>query len=189
MQPLSPTINLLPASSCARELLDAAPAFLWYVRSHMRRHRQGLSVPQFRALIKIRNEPAASLSEVAEHLGSSLPTASRIITTLVSRKYLVRTGCSHDRRLCRLSLSPRGIKVVEQALEASQSQMEAQLAHLSAEERSTVCAAMLILKNIFETVKQSESSGGEAELRTPRIPAPDDPQPRNRQTTSQTTPK
>ena len=39
----------------------------------------GLSVPQFRALALLSRNPTASLSMVAEHLGSSQPGASRLI--------------------------------------------------------------------------------------------------------------
>src|SRR3954468_19567639 len=115
IKPASTKSKSRPAATCARELLDAAPSLIWYIRLNMRQHRKGLSVPQFRALVKIRNEPAASLSTVAEHLGSSLPTASRTVSTLVNKGLLSRSGSIQDRRQCALTLTARGRQIVEDA--------------------------------------------------------------------------
>src|SRR4051812_42492903 len=112
--------------SCSREVLDTAPSLFWYIRLHMRKHRQGLSVPQFRALIKVRQQPGVSLSEVAEHLGASLPTASRIIAKLVNRSYLTRTESNKDRRQMVLQLTPSGRALVEAAMDSTQAQMESE---------------------------------------------------------------
>src|ERR1043165_3864045 len=76
MQLISKPIEPGCVHSCAKEVLDAVPSLFWYVRLQMRKHRQGLSVPQFRGLVKVRNESAVSLSAVADHLGASLPTRS-----------------------------------------------------------------------------------------------------------------
>src|SRR6478672_7299944 len=92
-----------PASECARELLDALPPVTWFMRRTMRSYRKGLSLPQFRALVLIDREPAVSLSAVADHLGVSLPTASRTVAGLVRKGLLSREGCRTDRRQCELS--------------------------------------------------------------------------------------
>jgi DNA-binding MarR family transcriptional regulator len=115
----------------------------------MRKHRQGLSVPQFRALIKVRHEAGVSLSEVAEHLGASLPTASRIIAKLVNRGYLTRTESNKDRRQMVLHLTPLGRSLVDAAMESTQAQMETDLANLSHDQRDQVRDAMKILRGLF----------------------------------------
>src|SRR6478672_10120056 len=97
-----------PASECARELLDALPPVTWFIRRTMRSYRKGLSLPQFRALVLIDREPSVSLSVVADHLGVSLPTASRIVGGLVRNGLLARGGSEVDRRVCHLSLTARG---------------------------------------------------------------------------------
>src|SRR5689334_5564645 len=77
------------ALACAGAMLDGMPPVMWFIRRHMRRHRTcGLSVPQFRALVLLDRHPTASLSLVAEHLGSSQPSASRLITKLVERGFV-----------------------------------------------------------------------------------------------------
>jgi DNA-binding MarR family transcriptional regulator len=155
MQLLPHTNNRDCVSSCAKEVLDAVPGLLWYVRLHMRKHRKGLSVPQFRALLKVQNHPAASLSMVAEHLGASMPTASRTVDTLVAKGLLSRESSSEDRRQVRLQLTADGKAIVCAARRATQAQMEAQFAHLSPAERSTVRDGMHILKQLIESMGYS----------------------------------
>src|SRR6186997_2824996 len=96
-------------AECARAMLDGLPTVMWFIRRQMRKHRShGLSVPQFRALCHIDRFPTASLSIVAEHLGSSTPSASRLISGLVSRGFVKRNECADDRRQIALMLTPRG---------------------------------------------------------------------------------
>ncbi len=153
MQSLLRTSKPEGISSTAREVLDAAPLLVWYIRRQMRQHRQGLSIPQFRALVKVRNEPGASLSAVAEHLGASMPTASRIVAILVSRGFLSRTSGDTDRRVVALHLSERGRAVMEAAHDATQARMEADLAGLSDGDRTMVHDAMVRLRGLFEAAR------------------------------------
>ena len=52
-----------------------------------------LSVPQFRTLLFLRRHPGASLSEVAEHIGLTLPSISKMIDRLEARDLLARLAC------------------------------------------------------------------------------------------------
>src|SRR5437868_8242048 len=97
------------AAACARAMLEGLPTVMWFIRRQMRRHRTGgLSVPQFRALCLLDRSPTASLSIVAEHLGSSQPSASRLITGLVSRGLVKREESADDRRQIQLVLTSEG---------------------------------------------------------------------------------
>src|SRR3954469_12118259 len=108
------------ASQCARTMLDGMPAVMWFIRREMRRQRTcGLSVPQFRALCLLDRYPTASLSLVAEHLGSAQPSASRLITGLVTRGFVERKESDQDRRQVELLLTSRGKTVLEKAREAT----------------------------------------------------------------------
>src|SRR3954470_22241366 len=98
MQLMQPALKC-DAAYCARAMLDGLPLVMWFIRREMRHHRTGgLSVPQFRALCLLDRYPTISLSNVAEHLGSSQPSASRLITGLVSRRLVKREESSDDRR-------------------------------------------------------------------------------------------
>src|SRR5215213_8530227 len=99
--------------ACARAMLDGMPQVMWFLRRQMRRHRtHRLSVPQFRTLVLLDRYPAASLSAVADHLGSALPTASRIVAGLVSKGLVVRRACASDQRQVALGLSAKGRSVL-----------------------------------------------------------------------------
>src|SRR3954469_20889293 len=112
------------ASQCARTMLDGMPAVMWFIRREMRRQRTaGISVPQFRALALLDRYPTASLSLVAEHLGSSQPSAHRLITGLVSRGFVTRKECADDRRQVVLVLTNRGGSVLEKARRATQERL------------------------------------------------------------------
>jgi DNA-binding MarR family transcriptional regulator len=149
MQSLSSTTKNGHSRSCAHLVLDSVPPVIWFIRHHMRAHRKGLSLPQFRALAAVDREPAVSLSALADHLGSSLPTASRIVAGLVKNGLLDRQGCSGDRRQCALGITPRGRSVLEAAWASTQFEMEKRLSHISAAQKSTLAAAMKILRGIF----------------------------------------
>jgi len=149
MQSLLPTTKPCDVEGCAKEVLDAAPALLWYIRLHMRKERKGLSVPQFRALVKVRKQPGVSLSAVADHLGASLPTTSRVVAKLVGKRLLERRESNTDRRQVMLEITLEGRRLVDAATASTQAHMEGELKNLSAEEREKVRLGMNILKTMF----------------------------------------
>jgi len=151
MQSLVLTTSSNSVVRCASELLDTAPILIRYIRIHMRRHRQSLSVPQFRALYKVRTQPAASISAVAEHLGASLPTASRLVDTLVAKGYLSRCACARDRRQVALHLTPHGRTILDAAHTATHSQMESRLSTLRVKDCDVICHAMRILQSLLNS--------------------------------------
>jgi DNA-binding MarR family transcriptional regulator len=65
--------------SCARELLEVIPLVSGWMRAAIRRREPSLSLPQLQALSFLRQNPGASLSDLAAHLGVGLPTASTLI--------------------------------------------------------------------------------------------------------------
>jgi DNA-binding MarR family transcriptional regulator len=150
MQPLSRTTNRLsPESRCAREVLESVPQVMWFIRRQMRGHRGGLSLAQFRTLMRIRRQPTVNLSAVADHLGVSLPSASRLVNGLVVRGFLSRRGSLKDRRQMALIVTSRGQAVVRAARRATQQSLEGQISVLSARERAALMKSMGILKQCF----------------------------------------
>src|SRR6476661_7084211 len=142
MQLLSPA-TVSPASPaarrCANAVLDGLPPVMWFIRCQMRQQRTGeLTVPQFRALALIDRYPTASLSLVAEHLGSSQPSASRLIDGLVIRGFVTRRQCDQDRRQVRLVLTARGKVILDKARDAARDNVARELAGMSEADRETV---------------------------------------------------
>jgi len=142
------TTGTSPAA-CGKELLESVPVVMRFIRRNMREHRADLSVPQFRALCLVDRQPSASLSAVAEHLASSLPTASRIVTGLVSQGLLKRDSARDDRRQVSLSITPSGKAVMAAARHATQTRLAREMDRLSPAERSIVKQGMEILKTAF----------------------------------------
>ena len=165
MQSLARATNGRGVEQVSREVLSAVPPVVWFIRRHMRRHRKGLSIPQFRALAKVNTHPKASLSDVAEHLGASLSTTSRIVSILVEDELLTRTGSREDRRQMVLGITPRGKGVLDAAYTATQERMQEELTQLSREEREAVASAMRILAGIFGTLEMPAIGNGAASSR------------------------
>lgn len=137
-------------------VLDAVPAIVRYIRSEMRQHREGLSIPQFRALGYLARHPGASLSDVADHVGLMLPSASKMVDGLVERKLADRQVSATDRRYLTLTLTPEGHELFDSARRAAQARLTEVLSGLSPDERQIVAEAMQLLLNAFPSARSEE---------------------------------
>jgi DNA-binding MarR family transcriptional regulator len=135
---------------CAREVLEVVPLVMRAIRRDLREHgARELSVPQFRTLSFVSRNKGASLSEVAEHIGLTLPSMSTLIDGLVIRNFALRRTHPHDRRRMTLELTDRGQTTLRTAREATQDHLAQLIQHLSQEDRNTVAKSMRILKSVF----------------------------------------
>ncbi len=142
----------MPASPevCAQEILEVVPQVMRAIRAEMRRHRTAdLSVPQFRTLNYLGRCPQASLSDVADYIGLTLPSASKIVEGLVARKLLSRQTDPADRRRLTLSLTRSGQTALEASRRATRACLAESLATLTEAERATVTKAMAALRPVF----------------------------------------
>jgi MarR family transcriptional regulator for hemolysin len=119
------------------------------IRRELRRHRKDLSVPQFRTLFFLRRNQGASLSDVAEHVGVTLPSMSSLVDELVERGLINRETRSDDRRRITLSLTARGDSTLKAARESTLDYLGTLLRPLPASERIAVTRAMQVLKPVF----------------------------------------
>ncbi len=134
---------------CARHLLDAMPLVMRAIRVEMRQTTPDLSVPQFRALGFVSRNEGASLSDVASHIGLTLPSMSKLIDGLVARKLMTRVTDRVDRRRVTLALTPRGATTLQASLDATRAHLAARLAALTASERGAIVEAMRLLQPVF----------------------------------------
>ena len=135
---------------CAHQVLDVVPLVMRTIRAQMRQHRAvDLSVPQFRTLSYIDGNSGASLSAVAEQIGLTLPSMSKIVDGLVVRKLVIRQTHHDDRRRMTLALTERGRSALESSREATRNCLAQALGNLSSADRSTIVAAMNLLRPIF----------------------------------------
>ncbi len=93
----------------AEVVLDTVPATMRAIRVHMREGRaEGVSVPQFRALLFVGRNPGTDLSSLAEHMGASMPAVSELVSRLVRDGFVTRELDPASRRRIRLTISEAG---------------------------------------------------------------------------------
>jgi DNA-binding MarR family transcriptional regulator len=146
--------------ACAQELLEVVPAVWRVIRAELRRHRTAdLSVPQFRTLAFIDQNTDASLSDVAEHIGLTLPSMSKIVEGLVVRKFVTRQTHPVDRRRMTLALTARGLTALQASRDATRACLAEDLAGLTERQRDTIAQAMEILRPVFAPQGETQKSG------------------------------
>ena len=137
-------------NTCAQELMDTSPQIMQLIRVEMRRGRgSDISVPQFRSLTFIQRNPDSSLSNLAEHLGLTLPSVSKLVDGLVKQKLVIRQESEVDRRRLTLVLTQTGASIVNSSRAGAQANLVQKLSCLSEEELGTISKAMQLLRPVF----------------------------------------
>lgn len=148
------------ARECASALMDVVPLVMRTVRCEIRNHRPAdLSVPQFRTLAYVSRREHASVSDVAEHLGLTLPSTSKTIDGLVKRGLLQRTADPEDRRRSILQLSGDGSSTLESAQQAALDHMAQMLGEVSEADIKRVFQAMQLLRPVFVRCPEAVKTG------------------------------
>ena len=128
--------------------MDTVLPVVWFMRREMRSRRGALSLPRFRTLVRV-DKGDGGVSAVAEHLGISVPTASRLLTGLVNQGYIARQGSGADRRRVGHVVTAKGREVLDAARAGTLARIETQVARLAPDEREAVSNAMDLLKSVF----------------------------------------
>ena len=142
----------MPVSSdiVVRELLDIVPVIMGAIRSEMRSRRTAdLTIPQFRAMLFIDRNPGCSLLAVAEHLGLTPPTVSKMVDKMVYNHLVKRVPSTTDRRMIVLTLTPEGQPILEVARNGTQAHITEILAALPANKLDVIHQAMNLLSLLF----------------------------------------
>ena len=136
--------------TCTNSLMETTPQIMQSIRVEMRRGRDSdISIPQFRTMRFIQRNPASCLSDLAEHLGLTLPSASKLVDGLVKQKLVTRKESAADRRRLTLMLTQIGASLVDSARTAARVHLAEKLKHLSNDDLETISQAMQILHPIF----------------------------------------
>jgi DNA-binding MarR family transcriptional regulator len=138
------------ADECAREVLDVVPSVMRAIRTEMRGHRDpDLSVPQFRSLFFVDRRSGVTLTAVAEHLGLTAPSTSKLIDGLSKRGLLTRRQAPTDRRCVTLEITSEGSRVLAHVRREAQKSLSVLLGSLEDAELSTLILAMSALRRVF----------------------------------------
>jgi DNA-binding MarR family transcriptional regulator len=142
----------VPTSSraTAEAVLDTVPATMRAIRGHMREGRaEGVSVPQFRALLYVGRNPGTDLSSLAEHLGASMPAVSELVSRLVRDGLVVRELDPSSRRRIRLTISADGERQFHAARGRTIDWLADRLDHASPEQLERIASALRELRSIL----------------------------------------
>jgi DNA-binding MarR family transcriptional regulator len=138
-------------NNCAHEVLEVVPLIMRALVNEIRRHRgPDLSVPQLRTLAFLNLHEGACLSDVAEHIGLTLPSMSKMVDGLVGRTFVLRHTDTADRRRVTLALTEGGRGALQAARETTQAFLAGRLATLGESELTAIVEAMGVLKPLFD---------------------------------------
>lgn len=139
-----------PLDDVVSMLLDVLPRMFTVLRTEFRRVRpKHLTVAQFRALAFIAHQQGCSLSDIAEHMGIALPTASKLVDGLVQPGLMTRQIASDDRRRAMFYLSAHGDEIFAMVRAQARVTIHAQIASLPASQQKILMDAMIILERMF----------------------------------------
>ncbi len=136
---------------CARELLEVVPLVMRDIRAQMRSKRTpDLTVPQFRTMVFVNRNSGSSLSEVADHIGITLPSASKLVDDLIKNDLMKREEHPADRRRVRLAVTRRGLTILQASRKATLTYLEEKLCETNSDEREAIVKAMKAMRSAFQ---------------------------------------
>ena len=103
---------------------------------------EDITLPQYRALVVLSTRGPQRAVDLADHLGVTPPTASRMIERLVRKRLARRARSQGDRRTVRVDLTDAGRRVVAQVTERRRAEIERILEEMPTRGRRTVTAAL-----------------------------------------------
>lgn len=146
-------------NGCAELVIETVLLGGRTIRNEIRRHRPSdLSVPQFRVLAFLNRHDGASLSDLAGHLGLTLPSMSNAIDVLVKRGLVTRGIVPNNRRRVHLSLTIEGSDIFNTAAKAARTHITERMKDLPPKDKETITKAMLMLRDLFAAKQLSETS-------------------------------
>jgi DNA-binding MarR family transcriptional regulator len=141
------TSSSLDPQTLAGSVLETIPLVMNLVRTSMRANRSPeLSIPQFRTLALLYHHPDISLSEIAEHVGTTLPSASKLVDALVLRMLLTRTESRTDRRKKNIRITAAGRECFGETRERAREALAQRLSSLPPAQAAVVRRAMEMLR-------------------------------------------
>lgn len=150
------------AFQCAENVMETLHLMMRLVGREVRRESPpSLPEHQFRTLMVIKHYDRASLSSVAEHLGTTLPAVSKVVDQLVDLGYVRRETAPEDRRKSVLSLTEAGEAVIERAKSHMHSKLAERLSQLTGHECAVLDLAMDILRSALVSKSRVEPDSRE----------------------------
>ncbi|GLQ54367.1 MarR family winged helix-turn-helix transcriptional regulator [Devosia nitrariae] len=128
--------------------------------------KSGCSGAQLQALSAVVFFGATTLSALATHERIAVPTASRIVESLVQAGLVERSPAPRDRRASRLVATPSGHAALGVACDARVDVLEAALGELSGEEWAALAVTARALNRVFGLERSITRTGAPVDMQT-----------------------
>jgi DNA-binding MarR family transcriptional regulator len=127
-------------------MMEVIPRVMRLIRNEMRQQgKNKLTVPQFRVLNRVAREPASN-QVLADWMGVSAPTMSRMIDTLIKRGLLTRKTEASDRRQVLVECTKKGLALAQEIRGAMHSQLTQKISLFPEEKLQAIEGGLLALK-------------------------------------------
>ena len=113
----------------------------------------GLTMTQLRTLFLLRAEPAVTAGGLAQRLGVTPPTLTRIMDRLVRHNLVERVADADDRRLVRHYLSERGSEVVEEIERSGRARMNEWFSRLDDDQITRLVQSLREVSDAYESME------------------------------------
>jgi DNA-binding MarR family transcriptional regulator len=119
-----------------------------------------VTLTQYRSLVVLASRGPQSLGALAELLGVTPPTVSRMCDRLVRKQLILRQADPSDRRQIRVALSARGQRLVEEVTRRRREEIAQLLDSMSAAEQASVATSLQRLSDAAGEVRDQDWSSG-----------------------------
>lgn len=117
----------------------------------------GISMAQFSVLMQLHYKGACGVSDISERMDITSAAASQLVEKLVQSGLIERAEDPQDRRLKRITLSPKGQDLIRAGIMVRYRWVEALSESLSDTEREKVGEALTILSETLQRLESQES--------------------------------
>ena len=101
-----------------------------------------VTLPQYRTLVVLASRGPQNLARLAESVGVTPATATRMCDRLVKKKLVIRQTESGDRRQVRLALTKKGLKLVDAVTDRRRHEIEAIVNTIAPAEQAVLVQAL-----------------------------------------------
>jgi DNA-binding MarR family transcriptional regulator len=136
------TITYESADSVVDAVLSASRVLVAVAARSLSDIAEEVTLTQYRTLVVLASRGPQNLVGLAEAVGVTPATATRMCDRLVKKKLVVRQSEQDDRRQVRLALTKKGLKLVGAVTDRRRREIEAILSTIAPEEQTILVQAL-----------------------------------------------
>ena len=94
-----------------------------------------LTMVQLEALIFLKKQKDAQMSDIAHHFSITMPSATSLVNKLIEFKYAQRKNDPKDRRVIKINLTTQGERLLDEAIAQRKQKITKLLSYLSLQDK------------------------------------------------------